>query len=349
MLDGTQRREFLSYERRQVVMPWVRFAFLAVMIVLILFPVVWIVFTAMNPSQSLTGSLSDEVKAATEANAQRLDDYLGDGVNLGAAIPYYAGIIGNVDDVLGYVVSSMLPEVDETGELVSNFNTLFNEPRFPFWRWFTNSILVAVITSVATVFLTALAAFSFSRFRFRGRQPLLVTILLVQVFPNLLAMVALFLILQQIGAHIPFLGLNTAGGLILVYVGGAMGINTWLMKGFFDSIPRDIDESAMVDGANHWQTFWQLIIPLVRPILIVVGILAFAGTFNEFVLARVLLRDKDSWTLMVGLWGLISDANDTQWGLFAAGAVIGSLPTLVIYLTLQDQIVGGLTQGSVKG
>jgi ABC-type maltose transport system permease subunit len=128
-----------------------------------------------------------------------------------------------------------------------------------------------------------------------------------------------------------------------------MGINIWLMKGFFDSIPRDIDESAQVDGASHWQTFWTLILPLVRPILIVVGILSFIGTFNEFVLARVILRDKDNWTLMVGLWSFIADSFARDWGVFAAGALIGSLPTLIIYLLLQNQIVGGLTQGAVKG
>ena len=128
-----------------------------------------------------------------------------------------------------------------------------------------------------------------------------------------------------------------------------MGINTWLMKGFFDSIPRDIDESALVDGASHWQIFWTLIFPLVRPILAVVGVLAFVGTFNEFVLARIVLRDKENWTLMVGLYNFISQDFNRDWGKFAAGALIAGTPTVILYLSLQDQIVGGLTQGSVKG
>jgi arabinogalactan oligomer / maltooligosaccharide transport system permease protein len=243
----------------------------------------------------------------------------------------------------------VVPDVDSVEQLFSNYDTLLNTPRKPFARWVLNSVIVSTTTSVAAVLVTALAAYSFSRFRFRGRQSLLVTILLVQVFPNLLAMVAIFLMLQQIGNHLPFLGINTLGGLILVYIGGQMGINIWLMKGFFDSIPRDIDEAALVDGATHSQIFWQLIIPSVRPILVVVGILAFVATFNEFVLARVLLRDAESFTLMVGLWGFISDRFAQQWGVFAAGAVLGALPTLIIYLLLQDQIVGGLTQGAVKG
>jgi ABC-type maltose transport system permease subunit len=245
---------------------------------------------------------------------------------------------------------SFIPRnVNSIDDLLKNYNQLLNTPRYPFWRWLGNSVVVASITSFLTVMITALSAYSFSRFRFKGRQGLLLFILLVQVFPNLLAMVAIFLILQQIGNHLPFLGLNTVGGLILVYVGGAMGINIWLMKGFFDSVPRDIDESALVDGANHWQTYWMLIFPLVRPILIVVGILSFVGTFNEFVLARVLLRDRDAWTLMVGLWGFVSDNFGQNWGIFAAGSVIGAMPTLIVYLFFQDQIVGGLTQGAVKG
>ena len=118
---------------------------------------------------------------------------------------------------------------------------------------------MATITSLSVVLITSLAAYAFSRFRFRGRQSLLITILLVQVFPNLLAMVALFLILQQLGALIPMLALDTLGGLILVYVGGSMGVNIWLMKGFFDSVPREIDESALVDGATQQQVFWQIV------------------------------------------------------------------------------------------
>lgn len=239
--------------------------------------------------------------------------------------------------------------VTSVDQLLVNYRVLFETPRYPFFRWVLNSVIVASITSVLTVMITALSAYSFSRFRFFGRQGLMLFILLVQVFPNLLAMVAIFLMLQQIGQYLPFLGLNTQGGLILVYVGGGMGINIWLMKGFFDSVPRDIDESAQVDGATHWQTYWLLIFPLVRPILIVVGILSFVGTFNEFVLARVLLRDINSWTLMVGLWGFVSDNFGQNWGIFAAGSVIGALPTLLVYLFFQDQIVGGLTQGAVKG
>jgi len=230
-----------------------------------------------------------------------------------------------------------------------NFQDLLNDPLHPFFVWMWNSVKVATITSVLAVFVTMLTAYAFSRFRFRGRRSLLLTILLIQVFPNLLTMVALFLFLRQIGQFFPMFGLNSHGGLILVYLGTQMGINIWLMKGYFDSIPRDIDESAAVDGASPWQAFWHLIFPLVRPVLAVVGVLAFVGTFNEFVLANVLLRSTEQFTLLVGLYLYVSENFAQSWGVFAAGALIGAIPTVVIYTILQDYIVSGLTQGAVKG
>lgn len=231
----------------------------------------------------------------------------------------------------------------------ANFDELLKDPLHPFFLWVWNSIKVSSITSALAVLITALTAYSFSRFRFRGRRSLLLTILLIQVFPNMLAMVALFLLLRQLGEYIPSLGLNSHGGLILVYLGTQMGINIWLMKGFFDSVPRDIDESALVDGATHWQAFWRLNFPLVRPILAVVGVLAFVGTFNEFVLANVLLRSTEQFTLMVGLYIFVTQNFAQKWGIFAAGAIMGAVPIALIYVLLQDQIVGGLTQGAVKG
>ena len=190
-------------------------------------------------------------------------------------------------------------------------------------------------------------------------------LLLIQVFPSLLALVAIFLMISQVGDIMPvagrdypflgvqkgdpFVGLNTHTGLVLIYLGGAMGINIWLMKGFLDTIPRDIDESAMVDGATDWQIFSRLILPLLRPILIVIFILNYIGTYGEFILARVLLKGTTQYTLMVGLQVFAGAQFQQRWGVFAAGALLGALPIMLLYLTLQDQIVGGLTQGAVKG
>ncbi|NLF66863.1 MAG: sugar ABC transporter permease [Chloroflexi bacterium] len=279
---------------------------------------------------------------------------------LGSALRYVVAIIA-ITFALFPVIWVISASVNPSGSLASqelipdnaslaNYRVLLGgDPRFPFLRWLWNSFYLATITSILAVFITSLSAYAFSRFRFAGRRNLLLTLFLIQVFPNTLAMVALFLLLVQLGQYIPQLGVNSHGGLLLIYLGGVMGINVWLMKGFFDSIPRDIDESAMVDGATHWQIFWQLIFPLVRPILVVVGILTFIGVYGDFLIARVMLTSSAQYTVMVGLWVFIADQFSQNWGTFAAGGLMAAIPIVVIYLFLQDQIVGGLTVGSVKG
>ena len=229
------------------------------------------------------------------------------------------------------------------------YRFMLNNPQFPFPLWVWNSIKVSGITAVLVVALSALASYSFSRFRFRSRQSLLKGILLAQVFPNILAIVAIFLIIRQIGVYYPSFGLNSHGGLILVYLGGAMGFNTWLMKGFFDTIPRELDESARVDGASSWQTFYSIILPLVRPILTVIFILTFISTYADYLIARVLLTDKESYTLAVGLSLFIGAQFSQRWGAFAAGALMGAIPTLILFYIVQDQLQSGLTVGAVKG
>jgi ABC-type maltose transport system permease subunit len=232
---------------------------------------------------------------------------------------------------------------------LANYERLFNNPVNPYPRWYVNSLFVATTVTIFATAITTLAAYAFSRFNFRSRRPLLQAILLIQVFPNFLNMVAIFLILQQFGRYIPALGLNTYGGLFLVYLGGTLGANTWLTKGYFDSIPRDLDEAATVDGASGWQVFWVVLLPLVRPILIVVALLTFIGTYSEYVLARVLLTDKYMYTLAVGLNQMVSQQFAQQWGVFSAGALLAALPTILIFMFFQRYLVGGLTTGAVKG
>lgn len=216
-------------------------------------------------------------------------------------------------------------------------------------RWLGNSLIVALTTSLFTVLLGALAAYAFSRFRFRGRRLGLLGLMLIQMFPQLLALVAIYLILLRTGEVFPFMGLNTRTGLILVYLGGVMGVNTWLLKGFFDTIPTELDESARVDGATPAQVFWGVVLPLALPILSVIGILSFVGTFNEYVLASALLQTNDHFTLPLGLRGYIDKQYAEHWGPFAAGVLIAGVPIMVIFMSLQRFIVSGLTQGSVKG
>jgi arabinogalactan oligomer / maltooligosaccharide transport system permease protein len=232
---------------------------------------------------------------------------------------------------------------------LANYQELFNNPINPYPRWYLNSLFLATIVTILGTAITTLAAYAFSRFRFRSRRPLLQSILLIQVFPNFLNMVALFLILQQFGRYIPALGLNTYGGLLLIYLGGILGANTWLTKGYFDSIPRDLDEAATVDGASPWQTFSQILLPLVRPILVVVALLTFIGTYSEYVLARIMLTDNYMYTLAVGLNAMVANQFAQNWGVFCAGALLASLPTILLFMFFQRYLVGGLTAGSVKG
>ena len=238
---------------------------------------------------------------------------------------------------------------------LANYERFFGlDPNYRFGdlvyqKWIFNSIKVSGISTILSLSITTMAAYAFSRLRFKGRVAVLKGILLINVFPNLLALIAIYVLIFQFGELIPAIGLNTHAGLILVYLGGSMGLNIWLMKGFLDTIPRDIDESGMVDGASHFQIFWNLLLPLLRPILVVIGVVTFIGTYGDFVLARILLTDVDKYTLMVGLQIFTAGQFDQKWGVFAAGALLGALPIMIIYYVLQDQIVGGLTQGAVKG
>lgn len=228
------------------------------------------------------------------------------------------------------------------------YGRLLSDPSQPFAAWFGNTILIASITAVATVFLGALAAYSFSRMRFTGRRFGLMTIVLIQMFPQLLAVVAIFLLMSTISDWFPAIGLNTHIGLIMVYMGGALGVNTYLMYGFFNTVPSDIDEAAKIDGAGHARIFFSIILRLVAPILAVVGLLSFITTTNEFVVASILLIEPEKQTLAVGLYKLVSNPNYADWSAFSAGAIMAALPVMALFLFLQKYIVGGLTAGAVK-
>ena len=236
-----------------------------------------------------------------------------------------------------------------TNPTLDNFKTLFGNPDQPYLNWYLNTMLVGIITAFFTVIIAAGAAFAFSRFRFKGRKVGLMFLLLVQMFPQFLSLVAIYAIMVQIGDVFPPIGLDTLAGLILVYLGGSMGMNAWLIKGFFDTIPMEIDESAKVDGATHGQVFWGIILPLAAPVLAVVALLSFIGTINEFIIASSLIQTPSTKTLAVGLQGFISNQYAENWGPFAAGALLAAIPVVILFLFLQKFIVGGLTQGSVKG
>lgn len=231
----------------------------------------------------------------------------------------------------------------------ANFTRLLENPDQPYLRWYVNTMLVALVTAVFTVIIAASAAYAFSRFRFKGRKVGLVFLLLIQMFPQFLTLVAIYLIMSQITEVFPPIGLNSLTGLMVVYLGGAMGINAWLIKGFFDTIPMEIDESAKVDGASHGQIFWGIILPLAAPVLVIVGLLSFIFTLNEFIIASALLQSPENLTLAVGLQQFIDQQYAENWGPFAAGALLAAVPVVILFIALQKFIVSGLTAGSVKG
>ncbi|SCL18700.1 carbohydrate ABC transporter membrane protein 2, CUT1 family [Micromonospora rhizosphaerae] len=233
------------------------------------------------------------------------------------------------------------------GVSFENFTNLFD--KFAFGHWFLNSLLIAGAAAFVSIFLSALAAYAFSRMRFAGRRFGLLTLLLIQMFPQFLAIVAIFLIFTTVTDLWPAIGFNTPWGLFLLYMGGALGVNTWLMKGFFDTLPRELDESATMDGATHAQIFFRIMLPLVAPILAVTALLSFISTINEFMIANVFLTDTESKTLAVGMFGMVAGERNNNFGMFAAGTLLTAIPTVLVFQLLQRYIVSGLTAGAVKG
>ena len=245
---------------------------------------------------------------------------------------------------LGTVVST---GVVPTRFSLDNFAALFGDPSRPFPLWSLNTVVVCVLVTGVQVFCSALAAYAFSRFRFRGRRAGLLSLLLIQMFPQFLAVIALFTMVTELGEVVPALGLNTVAGYSLVLTGGALA-QVWLIKGYLDTVPRQLDEAAVMDGAGHATVFFRIILPLARPILAVTGLLAFVATIGEFLLASIFLTDTRAKTLAVGLYGIIESDRSNNLGVFAAGALMTALPVVLLFQVLQRFIVGGLTAGSVK-
>ena len=173
--------------------------------------------------------------------------------------------------------------------------------------------------------------------------------MLVQMFPAVLAITAIYTLLTRILDVSPTFGIGSIWGLTLVYLGGALGVNTFLMKGYFDTIPVDIDESARIDGRGHVRIFFGLIMRLAMPILVVVFFVSFQATFNELPIAQVVLPDTQNTTLAVGLNGLVSNPLIQEWGLMAAGGVMAAVPLFALFLFTSRSLVTGLTAGAVKG
>ncbi|WP_428267568.1 maltose ABC transporter permease MalG [Haliangium sp.] len=231
-----------------------------------------------------------------------------------------------------------IPYVDFDGSIV--------EPPFPVMRWLMNSIIVASVSAVFILGLSTTAAYAFARLKFKGKNSILTSILLLQMFPMVLALVAIRTIFEFLQGYVPWLGLNSLGAVVLAYVGG-ISLHVWTIKGYFDTIPQEIEEAAQVDGATPFQAFRLVLLPMAVPILAVVFILAFIGGIIEYPVAAVLLQTEDNYTLAVGMQQYLYDQH-YLWGDFAAAAVLSGLPITIVFLLAQRWMVAGLTAGGVK-
>jgi arabinogalactan oligomer/maltooligosaccharide transport system permease protein len=224
---------------------------------------------------------------------------------------------------------------------VSNFTSVFTEQ--PFARWLLNSAVIAIATTVLGVFLACTSAYAFSRFRFPGRRVGLMSFLVSQMFPGTLMMIPLYIIIVQV------LGLgSTYLGLILVYSITAIPFCVWMLKGYFDTIPRELEESALMDGASAAVIFYRIVLPLAKPAVAVTALFSFMTAWNEYIQAATFMDKINMYTAPVGLKFFVGGF-EQQWGYFAAGAIVTSIPIVALFLFLQKYLISGLTAGAVKG
>ncbi|EGQ4258143.1 sugar ABC transporter permease [Staphylococcus pseudintermedius] len=225
----------------------------------------------------------------------------------------------------------------------ANYIYLLTDENSQYLTWYKNTLLVASANALFSVIFVTLTSYAFSRYRFVGRKYGLITFLILQMFPVLMAMVAIYILLNTIGL------LDSLLGLTLVYIGGSIPMNAFLVKGYFDTIPKELDESAKIDGASHMRIFFQIMLPLAKPILAVVALFNFMGPFMDFILPKILLRSPEKYTLAVGLFNFINHQYANNFTVFAAGAIMIALPNSIVFLFLQKYLVSGLTAGATKG
>lgn len=231
---------------------------------------------------------------------------------------------------------------------LTNYKRLFTETQY--LRWILNTVIVASLSSIIALAVTAVAGYAFSRFHFFGRKHGLMSMILLQMFPAAMAMVAIFRLLQYLGNITGgAVGLNSLLGLSLVYIGSGIPFNTWMIKGYVDSLPKELEESALIDGATPTQTFVKIILPLLGPILAVVAIFNFIAPYSDFIFPSVLMFEESKYTVATGMQSFISGNFSTNWTLFTAGSIVGAIPIMLLFFALQGFLVEGLTKGAVKG
>ncbi|ACU85070.1 ABC-type maltose transport systems, permease component [Brachybacterium faecium DSM 4810] len=262
-----------------------------------------------------------------------------------AVFPIMFVISASLNESGSIAAAGLLPTEGITHE---HYAVMLSGERANFLRWYLNTIIVCGVVATGQVFLSLLAAYAFSRLRFRGRRGGMLAVLLIMMFPAILSMIAVYTMIAGLGEAVPLLGLNTLAGYIAVLMGGAFS-QVWLLKGFFDTIPKSLDEAAIIDGASHWQAFRRILVPSMTPILATTLLLALVLSLSEFLLGSIFLTDDSKKTLAVGMYGMFSSDRSNNLGVFAAGSVMVMIPVIILYQFLQRYIVGGSTAGAVKG
>ena len=225
------------------------------------------------------------------------------------------------------------------GVTIKNFIYLFQKTDFPLW--FRNTLIVAVATTVSTVFICALSAYVFSRFRFVFKKSLMMSLLILQIFPSFVGMVAIYVILLRIG------GLNTLGGLVLVYLAGNIPYNTWMVKSYMDTVSKSLDEAARIDGAGHFQIFAKVILPVSRPIIVLLTITSFIAPWMDFIFPKLVLRSSNVQTIAQGLFGFVTEKKN-MFATFSAGSLIIAIPFIIYFIVTQKTLITSLSGAAVK-
>ena len=228
---------------------------------------------------------------------------------------------------------------------LDNFKYLFEKTEF--LRWVLNTLKIAIITTILTLIFVSFTGFAYSRFRFKGKKASLITIMLVQIIPAFAGITAYYAIHSIVSGIVPVF--SRSAMLILIYSGGAIAANTFILKGYLDSISPELDEAARIDGCSNLQVYRLIIMPLARPMLAIIALQCFIGPFLDYMMPKILLTNPSDYTLATGLFTLISDVRNMNQPAFAAGGFLSALPVMLLFLFLQDELVSGLSSGAVKG
>ena len=239
----------------------------------------------------------------------------------------------------GNSIADMDPKPFARGVTWAHFKYLFNQTQYGLW--FLNTLKIAVSTSVITMIITSLSAYIFSRFRFSIKKPMLMSLLILQVFPSFVGMIAIYVIIQRIG------GFDTLWGLVLVYIAGNIPYDVWMVKSYIDTIPKSLDEAARIDGASHFRIWATIVMPVAKPIITFLGITTFTGPWMDFIFPKMILRSPEKQTLALGLFSFVTDKKN-EFTTFAAGSIIIAIPFVIFFIFTQKAMMMSMVSGAVK-